>query len=57
MKYKEQIQSRADAIHNLLEMLEQGLQSNAISKQEAINVIAKLKRVISEINNFVDLEN
>ena len=57
MKYKEQVQSRAEAITNLLETLERGLNANAISKQEAINLIAKLKRVISEINNFADLEN
>jgi len=57
MKYKEQVQNRAEAITNILETLERGLQANAISKQEAIQLIAKLKRVISEISNFADLEN
>ena len=56
MKYKGQIQTRAEAITNLLETLERGLQSNAISKQEAVNIIAKLKRIISEIDNFTELE-
>tara|TARA_R100000030_G_scaffold75455_1_gene58564 strand:+ start:271 stop:444 length:174 start_codon:yes stop_codon:yes gene_type:complete len=57
MKYKSQVQTRAEAITNLLETLERGLQANAISKLEAINLIAKLKKVISEINNFADLED
>ena len=57
MKYKEQVQNRAEAISNILETLERGIQANAISKQEAVKLIAKLKRVISEINNFADLEN
>ena len=56
MKYKEQVQNRAEAIANLLETLERGLAANAMGKQEAINLIAKLKRVIAEINNFADLE-
>ena len=56
MKYKGQVQTRAEAITNLLETLERGLQSNAISKQEAVNIIAKLKRIISEIDNFTELE-
>jgi len=56
MKYKEQVQNRAEAMTNLLETLERGLQANAISKQEAVNLIAKLKRIISEIDNFADLE-
>ena len=57
MRYKEQIQSRAKAITNLLETLERGLQANAISKEEAINILAKLKRITSDINNFADLED
>lgn len=57
MKYKEQVQNRAEAISNILETLERGIQANAMSKQEAVKLIAKLKRVISEINNFADLEN
>jgi len=57
MKYKQQVQTRAEAITNLLETLERGLQANAISKQEAVNLIAKLKQIISEINNFADLED
>ena len=56
MKYKEQVQTRAEAISNLLETLERGLQANAISKAEAVNLIKKLKRIINEINNFADLE-
>jgi len=57
MKYKQQVQTRAEAITNLLETLERGLQANAISKQEAVNLIAKLKQIISEVNNFADLED
>ena len=57
MKYKEQVQTRAEAITNLLETLERGLQANAIGKQEAVNLIAKLKKIISEIDNFADLED
>ncbi len=57
MKYKEQVQTRAEAITNLLETLERGLQANAISKQEAVNIIAKLRQIISEVNNFADLED
>jgi len=56
MKYKEQVQTRAEAISNLLETLERGVQANAITKTEAVNLIKKLKRIISEINNFADLE-
>jgi len=57
MKYKEQVRSRAEAIGNLLETLERGLRCNAISKQDAINIIAKLKSLTSQIDNFADLEN
>jgi len=57
MRYKEQVQSRAEAIVNLLETLERGLQANAVSKQEAVNLIAKIKSLISEVNNFADLED
>ena len=57
MKYKQQVQTRAEAITNLLETLERGLQANAIGKQEAVNLIAKLKKIISEIDNFADLED
>jgi len=56
MKYKEQVQSRAEAIVNLLETLERGLQANAISKSEAVKLVAKLRRLITEIDNFADLE-
>ena len=57
MKYKEQVQNRAEAAVNLLDTLERGLRANAISKQDAFNLIAKLKRIILEIDNFADLEN
>ena len=56
MKYKEQVQTRTEAIANLLETLARGLQANAISREEAANLIAKLKRVNAEIENFADLE-
>jgi len=56
MKYKEQVQNRTEAVANLLETLERGLAANAISKQEAIDLIAKIKRVVAEIDNFADLE-
>jgi hypothetical protein len=57
MKYKQQVQTRAEAIANLLETLERGLQANAISKQEAVNLIAKIKSLTTEVNNFADLED
>jgi len=57
MKYKQQVQTRAEAIVNLLETLKRGLQSNAITKQEAVNLIAKIKSLTSEVNNFADLED
>ena len=57
MKYKQQVQNRAEAIANLLETLERGLRANAISKEEAVNLIAKLKQINSEIDNFADLED
>ena len=56
MKYQEQEHTRTEAIANLLETLVRGLQANAISKQEAVNLIAKIKRVNAEIENFADLE-
>mgnify|MGYP003625950071 CR=1 FL=1 len=56
MRYKEQIQTRTEAITNLLETLERGLQANAISKEEAVKLISKLKRITAEIENFADLE-
>jgi len=34
IRYKEQIQSKAEAITNILETLERGLQANAISKTD-----------------------
>ena len=57
MKYKQQVQTRAEAITNLLETLERGLQANAISKQEAVNLVAKIKSLTTEVNNFADLED
>ena len=56
MKYKEQVQTRTEAIANLLETLTRGLQANAISKEEAVNLIIKIKRINAEIENFADLE-
>ena len=57
MKYKQQVQTRAEAITNLLETFERGILANAISKQEAANILKKLKSLISEIDNFADLED
>ena len=57
MKYKQEVQNRAEAIANLLETLERGLQANAINKQEAVNIIVKLKSLISQVENFADLED
>ncbi len=57
MKYKDQVQTRAEAISNLLETLERGLRANAITKPEALNLTAKIKRKVNEINNFADLED
>ena len=57
MRYKEQVQTRTEAITNLLETLDRGLRANAISKEEAINLIAKIKTITSQIDNFADLED
>ena len=57
MKYKQQIQNKTEAVSNTLETLERGLQANAISKGEAISLIAKLKTLISDISNLTDLES
>ena len=56
MKYKEQVQTRTEAITNLLETLKRGLQANAISKSEAVSLVNKIIRVTAEIENFADLE-
>ena len=56
MKYKEQVQTRTEAIANLLETLIRGLQANAISKEEAVKLVIKVKRITAEIENFADLE-
>tara|TARA_R110000744_G_scaffold73536_1_gene147181 strand:+ start:76 stop:249 length:174 start_codon:yes stop_codon:yes gene_type:complete len=56
MRYKEQIQGKAEAVTNILETLERGLQANAISKVEAVKLVGKLKRLVSDINSFADLE-
>jgi len=56
MKYKEQVQTRTEAIANLLETLTRGLQANAISKEDAVSLIIKVKRINAEIENFADLE-
>jgi hypothetical protein len=56
MKYKEQVQTRTEAIANLLETLVRGLQANAMSKEEAVNLVGKIKRINAEIENFADLE-
>ena len=56
MKYKEQVQTRTEAIANLLETLARGLQANAISRAEAVNLVSKIKRINAEIENFADLE-
>jgi len=56
MRYKEQVQTRTEAITNLLETLDRGLRANAISKEEAVNLIAKIKTITSQIDNFADLE-
>ena len=56
MKYKEQVQTRTEAIANLLETLIRGLQANAMSKEEAVTLVSKIKRINAEIENFADLE-
>ena len=45
-----------EAIANLLETLARGLQANAISRAEAVNLVSKIKRINAEIENFADLE-
>ena len=56
MKYKDQIQTRCEATNNVLETLKRGLESNAISKKEAINIINKLLSINKQIENFTELE-
>ena len=56
MKYKDQIQTRCEATNNILETLRRGLESNAISKKEAINIINKLLSINKQIENFTELE-
>ena len=56
MKYKDQIQTRCEAISNILETLKRGLESNAISKTEAVNIIIKLQTINKQIENFTELE-
>jgi|TARA_R110002073_G_scaffold153951_1_gene308952 hypothetical protein len=56
MKYKDQVQNRAEAISNLLETLKRGLESNAISKAEAVGIINKLQSINKQIVNFTELE-
>ncbi len=56
MKYKDQIQTRCEATSNILETLRRGLESNAISKSEAINIINKLQSINKQIENFTELE-
>jgi len=56
MKYKDQIQTRCEAISNILETLKRGLESNAISKDEAVNIIIKLQTINKQIENFTELE-
>jgi hypothetical protein len=56
MKYKDQIQTRCEATSNILKTLRRGLESNAISKSEAINIINKLQSINKQIENFTELE-
>ena len=53
---KDQIQNRTEAISNLLETLRRGLESNAISKQEAEGLIKKLQSINKQIDNYIELE-
>lgn len=56
MKYKDQVQTRTEAISNLLETLKRGLTSNAVSKEEAVGIINKLQSLNKQIDNFTELE-
>tara|TARA_R110001592_G_scaffold157429_2_gene388270 strand:- start:2181 stop:2354 length:174 start_codon:yes stop_codon:yes gene_type:complete len=56
MKYKDQIQTRCEATNNILATLKRGLESDAISKKEAINIIIKLQSINKQIENFTELE-
>ncbi len=57
MKYKQQIQNRTEAILNLLHALERDLNANAISKKDAVQLVSKIKSIISQISNYTDLED
>jgi hypothetical protein len=57
MKYKQQILDRTEATTNLLETLERALLADAMSKTEVLNLIKQIRKRISEIENFTDLED
>ena len=57
MKYKEQILNRTEATTNLLETLERALLADAMSKAEVLNLIKQIRKRITEIENFTDLED
>ena len=57
MKYKQQIQTRTEATVNLLETLERALLADAMSKAEVLNTIKQIRKRITEIENFTDLED
>jgi hypothetical protein len=57
MKYKQQILDRTEATTNLLETLERALLADAMSKTEVLNLIKQIRKRISQIENFTDLED
>ena len=57
MKYKEQVLNRTEATTNLLETLERALLADAMSKAEVLNLIKQIRKRITEIENFTDLED
>ena len=57
MKYKEQILNRTEATTNLLETLERALLASAMSKTEVLSLIKQIRKRITEIENYTDLED
>ena len=57
MKYKERVGTKLEAVANILETLQRGIVSNATPKTEALAMINKLKSIIKDIDNLVELED
>ena len=57
MKYKEQILNRTEATTNMLETLERALLADAMTKTEVLTLVKQIRKRITEVENFTDLED